>query len=235
MNRIRSWLVLATALVLGAVLVAAAQARAAEGAQRGFGRGSSRGSLLGLLRLEQVQKEMKLSEEQTAKVRKVVETLGAQMRDQYTALREIEDRDQRRAKTSEMRDEFDGKVREQLRDVLEREQMMRLYQIRMQVRAVVDSLASRYVAGRLELTEEQKEKLAEINKDLQTRQSELYGTMRDATDEQRSEAFQKLREIRNDAGEKALGVLTAEQKESFEKMKGEKVELQMPRRRQSTT
>ena len=108
---------------------------------------------------------MKLNEEQTTKVQEIVEKLRTEMREQYTALREIEDRQKRREKMTELSDEFDGKVREQLRDVVQREQMMRLYQIRMQVRAVVDSLANRYVAGRLELTDEQKEKLAEIDKE----------------------------------------------------------------------
>ena len=235
MNRVQSWLVLVMVLVMGAAFACAAQAQEREGARRGFGGRSSRGSLLGLLRLEQVQKEMKLSEEQTAKVKEVVEKLGTEMREQYTALREIEDRQQRTEKTTALSDEFDGKVREQLRDVVEREQIMRLYQIRMQVRPAADSLANRYVAGRLELTDEQKQKLAEIAKDSQAKQSELYATMRDATGEQRSETYQKLGKLRSDADEKALGVLTAEQKKSFEEMKGEKIELEMRRGRRSTT
>lgn len=233
MNRVRSLLVLMMAMVLG--FACAAQAQEREGARRGSGRGFSRGSLLSLLRLEQIQKEMKLSEDQTVKVKEVVEKLGTEMREQYAALREIVDRQQRMEKTSALSDEFDGKVREQLRDVVPREQMMRLYQIRMQVRPVVDSLANRYVAGRLELTNQQKEKLAEIAKASQAKQSELYATMRDATDEQRSEAYQKLRQVRGNADEKALGVLTAEQKAAFEEMKGEKIELEMRRGRRSTT
>ena len=231
MTRVRRLMVLAMMLVLGVAFACAAQAQAAEGSRSGSRRGFSRGSLLGLLRLEQVQKEMKLSEEQTAKVKELVEKLGAEMREQYTALREIEDRAQRRAKMTELRDQFDNKVREQLHDVLEREQMMRLYQIRMQVRPVVDSLANRYVVRRLELTEEQQKKVAEIAKETQAKQSELFGAMRDASDEQRSEAFQKLRQVRSDADEKALAVLTAEQKEAFENMKGEKIELEMERGR----
>lgn len=228
MTRFRCLMVLAMALVLGAAFACAAEAQAAEGTRRGSGRGG-RGSLLGLLRLEQVQKEMKLSEEQTTKVQEVVEKLGAEMREQYTALREIEDRDERRAKMSELSDQLDGKVREQLRDVVKREQMMRLYQIRLQIRAVADSLANRYVAGKLKLTDDQKSNAAQINKDMQAGRSELYATMRDASDEQRREIFQKLRKIRSDADEKALGLLTAEQKAAFEEMKGEKIELEMGR------
>ena len=72
------------------------------------------------LRMEQVQKEMKLSEEQTAKVKQVVEKLGTEMREQYAALREVEDRQQRMEKSAALSDEFDGKLREQLRDIVPR-------------------------------------------------------------------------------------------------------------------
>jgi len=215
--------------MLGVVFIAAVESQAAEESRRGSGRGSSRSSLFGLLRLEQVQKEMKLNKEQTTKVQAIIENLGAELREQYTALREIEDRQKQREKMSELRDQFDDRVREQLRDVVEREQMMRLYQIRLQVRAVVDSLANRYVAGRLKITDDQKNRLAEINKDMQAKRSELFSSMRDASREQRSEAYQKYRKIRSDADEQALGLLTAEQKKAFEEMKGEKIELQTGR------
>ena len=229
MTRMGRLTVLMTTLVVGLTFVAAV-VQAAEGPRGGFGGG--RGSLLGLLRLEQVQKEMKLSAEQTAKVKEIVEKLGAEMRDQFATLRDIEDREQRQAKMDELNNEFDGKIREQLRDVLEREQTMRLYQIRMQVRAVVDSLSSERLAGRLEITEDQKSKLAGIRKEMLAKQWELFGSMRDASEDQRRDAFQKMRQIRSEADEQALGILTAAQKESFESMKGEKFELEMPQRQQ---
>jgi hypothetical protein len=65
-----------------------------------------------------------------------------------------------------------------------------------------------------------------------TKQSELFGSMRDASDDQRREAFEKMRQIRSDADAQALGVLTAKQKETFESMKGEKFELKMPQPQQ---
>ena len=102
---------------------------------------------------------------------------------------------------------------------------MRLYQIRMQVRPAIESLANRYVARRLELTDEQKSKLAQIDEETEKKRSELFGSMRDATDEQRSELFQKYRQLRSDADEKGLAVLTDQQKQAFEEMKGEKFEL----------
>jgi len=232
MTRARRLIVLAIALMLGVASFATTQAQERERSGRGFGRGSSWSSLLGLLSREQVQKEMKLSAEQTAKVQDIVKKLEAEMQEQYAALRAIEDRDQQRAKMAELRDQSDQKVREQLGAAVEREQLMRLYQIRLQVRAVVDSLANMYVSGRLKLTDDQKSKLDEISKGVAAKQSELYATIQGASDEQRSEAFQKLRKIRSDADAEALALLTAEQKAAFEEMKGEKIELQTQRRGQ---
>jgi len=151
------------------------------------------------------------------------------MRKQYTALREIEDREKRRAKMVELTDQYDRKAREQLREVLAREQMTRLYQIRMQVRAVVDSLGSKYVAGRLKLKEEQMKKLAQISKDMQAKRSELFRNMRNASQEQRAEAYKKYGKLRSDADKEALAVLTAEQKKAFQEMQGKKIELKMRR------
>ena len=231
MLRVSKLSVLMIAMTLAAGFATTVVAQAAEGSRRGPGGGPSRSSLIGLLRIEQVQKELKLNDEQLVKVREVGETLGTEMREQYAAVREIQDREQQRAKMNELRDQVDSKAREKLHDILTREQMMRLYQIRMQVRSVIDSLENRYVAGRLNLTDDQKAKLAEVGKEVQAKMSELYGTMRDASEEQRSEIFQKLRSIRSEGDAKALGVLTEEQKKSFEEMKGEKIELEMGRGR----
>ena len=231
MARVRSLLVLVMALALGAVLVATAQAEAPRGSRRGAGARAGRGSLLGLLRLEQVQKDLKLTGEQMTKVTKLSEELGAEMRKEFSSLREIDDREKRRAKMTGLTKEFDSKARGQLCDVLNKEQMTRLDQIRMQARPVVQNLADKDVAGQLKLTQEQKKELAKIGKDMRTKQSELYGTMRGASREQRTEASQKLRKIRSDADKEALELLTADQKQAFEKMQGKKIELQRRRGR----
>ena len=97
--------------------------------------------------------------------------------------------------------------------------------------AVADSLENRYVARRLKLTDEQKEKLAKINKDARAKRSKLFSGLRDASDEQRREAFEKYRKLRTKTGEQALALLTAEQKKAFEDMQGEKIELPSRRRR----
>ena len=83
-----------------------------------------------------------------------------------------------------------------------------------------------------ELTDEQKKKVAEIDTNAQQKRRELFAGLRDATQEARGKAMGKLRELRQKADQEALAVLTAEQKELFKKMQGEKFELQMRRGRQ---
>ncbi len=222
MRRVRSWLVMGVALALGVAMASDAMAQRRGGSTRG-------GSFLGLVGNETVQKELKLNEDQLGKVKKMTETLGTEMREQFGALREMEDRDKRRAKMIELTEKLDDKTRGQLSEILEREQMMRLYQIRLQVRGAIYGLNNRYVAARLELTDEQKKKAATLEEATQKKTSGLFSGLRDLSDEERRAKYGELREkmtkIRAEAEKKALGLLTDDQKEAFEKMKGEKVEL----------
>ena len=229
MTRIRRMFVPAVTLVLAVAIVAAAQdQQPARRARRGRGTPST---LLALVSLEQVQKDMKLNEEQIGKVKKVVETLTAEMRKEYGALREIKDRAKRTAKMTEMRKQFDGKARKQLSAAVSSEQMTRLYQIRLQVRSALESLSEKDVAGNLKLTDEQKNKLAGITKDMRAERTKLFSSMRDATREKRSEAYAKYRKLRADADKKALEVLTAAQKKTFEELKGKAIKLESRRPR----
>ena len=225
MTRIQNVLVSVTVLMMGAAFVIAAETEAPKKPQRRSRRGRIRSSLLGLLSIEKVQKEVKAKEDQIAKIKTISEKLRAEIRKQYTEARKIEDEAKRRAKFTELRAKYDSDSRKQLHDVLSREQMMRLYQIRMQYRAVTDTLASKYVAGKLKLTDEQKTKAAKIGADSRTKQYAIYRTMRDADEKKREEARKKLREISAEADKQALALLTDEQGKAFEKMKGKKFEL----------
>ncbi|MCA9262992.1 MAG: hypothetical protein KDA60_04060 [Planctomycetales bacterium] len=219
--------------MLGVIVILSVASSAMGQDQDGQRRGTriGRDSLLGLLRIEEVRKELDLAGDTAAKVAELTEQLGSEMRDKMGSLRDIEDREERRAKMDEVRSEFDTKTREQLRDILSREQMRRLFQVRMQNRSTLDSLTNPWIARRLELTDEQNEKLSALNKEFEAKQSELRASMRDASGDQRSESFQKLRDHRNETDEKALGVLTDEQKTRLEEMKGEKLELPQRGRR----
>ena len=218
MSRVGSRLVLVSMLAFLTVLTCAQGEAPAP--QRGVG--GMRGSFLGLLSMEPVQKELKLTEEQIAKVTEISEKLRTEMREQYAGLRDIQDMQERRAKMTELGDQFDAKAREALREVLSREQMRRLSQIRIQVRGAVYALNNTWIGGRLKLTDEQKKKAAELEKTTQDKMFEAFSQMQDLSPEERREKFTKMR---SEAEEKALGLLTAEQKEAFEKMKGAKFEM----------
>lgn len=216
-------------MLLGAASVAAAEGQAPRGGRRGPGMRGPRGRLMGLLAREQVQKELKLSEEQVAKVKKLGKELSAEMRKESSGLRNIEDREKRQHKRSELAAQFDCKTREKLGDVLNKEQLTRLDQIRLQTRPVADALADKDVASQLKLTEEQKRKLAEVKNDMQTKLYAMIASMRGASREQRGELPEKVRKLRSDADKQALELLTAEQKQAFTKMQGKKFELQTGR------
>jgi hypothetical protein len=185
--------------------------------------------LVGLLRLEPVQSELKLSEEQIKKADAVAETLTGEMRSQYGELRDISDPQQRRVKMVELGKQLDEKSREQLRDVLSQEQLIRLYQIRLQVRGPVYGLNHPWVAGRLELTDQQKEKVAELDKATQAKTRKAMAGLRDLSREERREKFgeigEKLAALRGEANEQALKLLTDDQREAFTKMQGKKIDL----------
>ena len=231
MRRVHSCLLLAVVFAFVLVSIAAAEERA-PGGRQGFGR--MRGSFVEFLSLEQVQKELKLSEDQIAKVKEIGEKLRTEMREQSAGLRDIQDVQERRTKMTEASNQFDEKARGQFREVLSQEQMMRVYQIRLQVRGAVYALNNGWVADRLKLTDEQKKKAAELEKATESRVSEAYSPLSGLSQEERRERMAELREkiskMRDEAEQKALGLLTAEQKETFEKMKGEKLELPAGRR-----
>ena len=229
MIRARDCLAIALALVLGAAVGTAAGAQPAGAAPRGAGFMARTGSFLGLLGAEKVQKELKLSDAEVAKTQEIGKKLGAEMREPFAGLREIQDRRKAWAKMTELLQQFDEKARGQLRDVLSQEQLMRLYQVRLQVRGPVYGLNNSWIAERLKLTDEQKKKGAKIDAAMQEKIYELLGGLRDLTPEQRREKMaevgEKYNKIRNEADKQALGLLTAEQKEALEKLKGEKFEL----------
>jgi len=237
MLRVREFLLFVLAIVLPMVLLAPAQTQAAEERARSDRRGP-RGmgyfsaDLLGLARTEQVQKELKLNDEQKAKVKEISDKLRAEAREQYAGLREIEDEEQRRAKMAELRDQREAKSREQLREVLPREQLIRLYQIRLQIAGPVYGLNNEYVANRLKLTPEQKEKAAEIDKTDREKRYELFRSLRGLSREEIGKKMTEMRDkvgkIRKDAAKQALELLADEQKEAYESLKGEKFELQRP-------
>ena len=273
--RFRLGVTLMAALVL--CFVATAQAQR-EGGQRpggegrggpgrgGFGFGGGFGAFggtnrLSLLRIEAVQKELELTEEQLTAIRKLQEELrpnfggdrgrrpggdgerrrrgdkGAKDDNEanlgrsadFFVQQEDQDRPRRPMLTEEQREEFRKQAeerakqeKEKLAAILLPNQVKRLNEIYLQV-AGVNALNDAEVAKELEITDEQKEKMAKVRDE--NRES-MGAQMRELfSSGDRDAAMAKVNELRKAGDEKVLAVLNDTQKKKFEEMKGEKFEM----------
>lgn len=195
---------------------------------RGFGFGPGpgpRSNWLMLLRVEKVQKELELVDDQKAKLREIGEKSMARLREAFPrqeAGRELS-REERQARFAEMGKKMQAlnqETQKAIEEVLLPHQVERLKQIALQIRGT-QALDDPEVAKELGLTEEQKQKFAQIREEAMNKGRELF------TAGQREQMREKLAALRRETDEKLLAVLTAEQKEKFEKMKGPKFEIDM--------
>lgn len=182
-------------IVLGFASIASAQGPG--------GRGN--GGVLGLVSIEEVQKELNMTAAQIEK---------------FTALRGDRSGQQNlsREERQQRAEELAKKADETVKSVLDEKQQHRLSELRIQ-RDGASSIARADVAEKLGLDAAQKEKIAKIEAD--SRPTERFD-FQNATQEEREKYMAAARERREKANSELLAVLTAEQKETFEKMHGAK-------------
>jgi Spy/CpxP family protein refolding chaperone len=207
-------------LSLTAVVVAIAVAEAAV-AQRGEGRGGRRGGMgfgAPMVRLasnDDVQELLKLTDEQKDQV----EELNDELRDEVRKLLESGgEREDWQALTKSGSDKLNG--------ILNEDQEKRITEIAIQVYGANAVMFHPTLAETLVVTDEQREKLGEA-------QRENFGAMREAwqemedddlSDDERREKFTKLRA---EADKRLLDVLTPEQQAQLESLKGEKADIDL--------
>jgi Spy/CpxP family protein refolding chaperone len=179
-------------------------------------RGMGPGGGLFLLRLDQVQKELNLSDEQKEKIKELAKNLmpGRPPEGQRPS------REDRQAMIE--------KTRKKLAEILKPEQMERFKQIEIQVQGAA-ALMDPEVAKTLAITEDQKAKLKALRDEAGEKIRKIFDSMRDLSPEEReakrTENQEKMRQMQKEVMEKALAVLTSDQREKFEKMKGKKFDL----------
>jgi len=191
---------LAAAVAAMAVSPVLAQQR-----QRGFGGFGGMGTLL-LLGQKSVQEELKLSDEQVKKVTELQE----KQRESFQGLRDLS-QEERRTKMQEIT----KTQNEALAKILKPEQLKRAKQIALQQQmrfGLGFVLNNEEVAKALKITDEQRDKIREI-------QRSAFEEMRDLGRDE--EGRKKREEIRNATNEKVNGVLTAEQKTKLKELQGE--------------
>jgi Spy/CpxP family protein refolding chaperone len=207
------------ALVAGLVIVAmVSQVAMAQGqGRRNRGGGGFGGGMFGpptagrLLGAKEVQDALKLTDDQKTKIEKIND-------DSRTAMREAfqggsPDRD----KVMEITKDTSNKINE----VLDAGQQKRLVGILIQVSGAA-AIADPAVAKELNITEDQKKKLADVRQGVR---SELEKLRDDSGS--REDRMKKVQEIQDDVNKKIVAELTSEQQAQLESLKGEKVDIDM--------
>ncbi len=226
-------------MVFAAVLLMASVAFAQPGQGRrggaggfgrggaGFGGGFGGGGPLALLRMEEVQKELELTDEQKSEIQKLAESQRGQRgqggdRQNFQNLSQ-EERQQRFAQLREQAEARAKETREKLAEILLPHQSERLDQLVIQQQGI-NALNNPEVQAKLELTDDQKEKLRQVPQEL--REQLFQGGGRGEGDAQaRREQFEKFR---TEMESKMLAVLTDAQKQKFEELKGKKFDFPQP-------
>jgi Spy/CpxP family protein refolding chaperone len=133
-----------------------------------------------------------------------------------------------------MKPMFDEALKK-VEEILLPHQMDRLHEISLQVRGA-GALVDPKVQGELGLSEDQKSKLTKIQEKATADVTALWQGLRDANldeDARRArmaENREKMQSLIKTASDDATGVLTTEQRDKFEKMKGAKIDIQWPQR-----
>ncbi len=191
------------------VLVATVFAVPTAWAQRGGpGGGGFDGGGLMLLSQKSVQDELNLTEDQIKKLEAPFE----KQRESFGELRDLS-REERQKRMAEVREQAQKAVSA----ILDEGQQKRLRQIALQVQGG-QALTTSKVASALGLTDEQKEKIEEIQT---SARDEMRGLFQGAADGDREAVRMKFAEVRKATGKKLQGVLTAEQQARWKEMTGE--------------
>ena len=199
------------------------------GPGRGRGMGGMMGGMMGgpgggmlmLLQNEKVQKEIELDADQKEKIQKLAaetrETMRSRMGDMSNLSRE-----ERQTKMTEMRKEMQeeaAKTQKKVEGILLPKQLERIKQIQLQLQGVM-ALANPEVAKELGLTDDQKAKIKSINEEAMKARREMFAGGRPSAEDR-----EKMTKAREENETKLMDVLTADQKEKLEKMKGEKFDV----------
>jgi inorganic pyrophosphatase len=209
-------------LSAAALLVASVGIAAAQGGPGGQGRRQGgmmgmmgRGGGLAILRIAEVQEELKMTQPQISKIDEAEQTMGESMRELMQGFRDMtpEERQKAMAKMEEISDKT-------VAGLLDQTQVKRYKQLTLQRQGAM-ALMRPAVAKELGVTEAQRKQIQEI----QQKQREAMGNMRpgnfqEMTPEERQKMFQEFRDRQEKNNQEIMGVLTPAQKTKWTEMTG---------------
>jgi hypothetical protein len=209
-------------------------------AQGPGGRGGMRGMMGGgpmggggammqaaLLGNEKVQKELDLVDDQKKKIADLEGEMRISMRDMFSSLQDLSG-EERMTKMQELMKENQDKMQKKLADILLPHQLDRLKQIQLQAEGPM-ALFNADVIKELNLSTEQQDKMKTARDESGEKMRDLMGDMRDLSREERqakmAELRDKMQKMRDDLNAKLTEILTQDQRDKLEKMKGAKVDI----------
>jgi len=200
-----------------------AQGGGGRGGRGGFG-GRGDGGPMGLLRIPEVQKELKLEQAQIELLNQLAAESGRRDRPNFEGFQNLspEERQKRIAELRAQREKAAAEQEKKVAEILEPAQMTRLRQLQVQ-QAGIRVLSRQQVADQLKLTPDQRQKIQAALDEERAAQRAAFQAFQGGgqpTDAQREEARKKLADARTAAEAKLNAVLTPAQKQQFESMKG---------------
>jgi hypothetical protein len=217
----RLWQI-ALVMAVAGILAQSALAQPPQGRGRG-GRGMGFGGGIGmLLRNPSVQKELKMDPDQVTKATEAAQKVGQEHQADFMALRNAEPQE-RMAKMEEINHKVSADTIKAVSGILHKDQTTRLKQIDLQ-RAGANGLLRPDVEEALKLTPDEKTKIKTIIDD---GRKEMMEARQGGFGQGGPGAFQKMQEMQKQTTDKAVAVLTDDQKKTYKEMTGEPFHMEM--------
>ena len=199
-----------TILTLGALCLLGGQTQAQQGGGMGMGGGAQ------LWMNPSVQKELKITDEQTPKIRTILMDLRERFQDKMTEARESQDR----AQMMKLGQEMNAEARKSMSEFLKPEQLKRFAQIQMQQMGAM-AFQNPEVLKKITLNDEQKAKVKELTDELMAQRRELQQSFQDDPEGTRK----KMVSLNKESTEKAEALLSEDQKKTWKEVVGAPFEI----------
>ena len=221
-------------LSLFASLALAVVALTSSPASAQFGRGFQMPPVVQtiiLLRTPAVQKELGMAEDQSDSINALAAQMQSEAMEIMSGLQDLteEERKEEMPNLMKMMNEKGKELQGKVDKLLKPEQATRMKELSLQRRGM-QALQDDEVMAALKLSDDQKKQLAEIRETAAKAQEEVMKALIAGGGGADRTAIQgKMEAMRKELGDKALAVLTSEQRETFEKMKGTKFDFPQTR------
>ncbi len=187
-----------------------------------FGGGGMRGASLMILGMEDVQKELAVTDDQKTKLTDLQKKAMDDMRSSFQGFANFQDMtDEERTKAREDMQkkmaEAGKKTQAEVDKILDAKQLERLKQLQVQIQGV-QALSDPDTVAKLKLSQDAQDKIKKIVDD--SRQNRPQFDFRNATDDERKEFMDKMAKQRADTMKSALAVLDDDQLVEWGKLTG---------------